>query len=259
MQITVENSMLKGLEGSIATLGNVDIKSYVNNSKQLSQVTIVSGGTGTVHSIVVDGTTYSYTELAFQSAANIATALIAVINTGGEAVTIVDNADGTFTMQANVAGTAFTLTTTASTVTIDHLIENNQTIPFGRFLTQDNETGQDQKCHLPYTSAQITGSRALGFSVHDHAHEQAITNADNPGYPAQHPISVLRKGEILVRVEEAVTPASVPHIRFSAGTYSNLGAVRASVDSGTAAPLSIARFTDSANALSLATLEINWP
>ena len=258
MQTTVENSMTIGLAGQLADVNESKIDTYVNNSKQLYLITMPLGSAmpGTVHTITINGNAYSYTELGGpDTAAQIALAIIAVINAGSEPIEITNNLDGTFTIMSSVTGTSFTCTV-SSGVTAVQQIENSQTIPFGVFVTQDNELGMDNKCHLPCTAAQVHGRRGLGFSIHDHAHEQAFNNTDNDGYEAQSAISVLKEGRICVTVEEAVTPASVPYIRIASGAGgTQLGAVRASADSGTAAPLSIARFKTSASSGGIALLD----
>lgn len=73
-------------------------------------------------------------------------------------------------------------------------------------------------------------------------------------------VPVLRKGRVWVIVEENVTQSMNVYVRFAAGAGgTNLGAFRASDDSGTAAQLGSARYATSSVAGGLAQLELNLP
>jgi hypothetical protein len=118
----------------------------------------------------------------------------------------------------------------------------------------------DEQCDLPSASGDVTGLPNLGIAIYD----ESLPNAWPPGtsncYPAGQAVSILRRGRIWVYVEEAVTPASTPYMRYASGAGgSKVGRFRASADTATAAAFPGSRFVTSAGAGALALLEINLP
>ncbi|HCU25446.1 MAG TPA: hypothetical protein DF383_10555 [Deltaproteobacteria bacterium] len=85
----------------------------------------------------------------------------------------------------------------------DVLTYNNPSvvIPFGRLL--EKISGDANGVQLPDDGS----ANIVGVSLRDISRE-------GTNYPLQSPVAVLRKGRMLVEVEEAVTPDSVPHYRF---------------------------------------------
>jgi len=63
----------------------------------------------TDYDIYINGTKFSFTSDSDATAAEIAAGLVAAVNAGSEPVTATDDADGTFTLSADVSGTAYTL------------------------------------------------------------------------------------------------------------------------------------------------------
>jgi hypothetical protein len=72
-------------------------------------VTVVTVENSTQYSCTINGTVFSVTSDATATAIEIAGLLVAAINGGSEPVTATDNGDGTYDLDADVAGTPFSL------------------------------------------------------------------------------------------------------------------------------------------------------
>lgn len=100
-----------------------------------------------------------------------------------------------------------------------------------------------------------SGDAAFGVTLHQHAPANAVLTGDNL-YAAKSLVPVLKDGEVIVKVEQAVSPASTPHARHTAtATNKQLGALRADDDSSKALSLSgIAEFRSTTTGAGLAVL-----
>lgn len=263
MQTEVRDSQIVGLNGQLTGIGPVQSGSYVNNSKQLELVTVALAENATTYTITINGTAFDFLSDADATKAEISAGLQAAIAGGAEPVTAVDLTES-LTIQADVAGTAFTIAVSddgaGTDLTLANQIPNQQAVGFGKFVVQDVESGQDQKAHLPYAAAQITGNRALGFAKHDHAVEQANPTSNNVGYETQASLPVIKKGQMYIEMEDAFTPVNDVYIRFVAGTGGTaLGAARTDADTASAALLPSSRIRNSGTAGDLAIIDINLP
>ncbi len=72
-------------------------------------VSITTVANATDYTCTINGTEFSFTSDADATAEEIAAGLVAAINLGSEPVTATDNLDGTYDLDADVAGTAFTV------------------------------------------------------------------------------------------------------------------------------------------------------
>jgi hypothetical protein len=124
-------------------------------------------------------------------------------------------------------------------------------VGYGLALARSSVDGQVK---LPASSGDVAA--ILGVSVLSQTKEQALlTGVVNN--PKGSDISVLRKGRIWVQVEEAVTQASPVFVRFASGSFTQLGAFRASADSASAAQLVGAVYVNSASAGGFAAVDLN--
>ena len=261
MQTVVRDSMVIGLNGQIADIAPHDVISRINNAKQLELVTVATAENDVTYTATINGVAHDFLADGSATKTEISAGLVAAIIAGDEPVTPVDLVE-TFTIQADVAGTAFTLAVSddgaGTDLTIFTQITNQQEVTFGKFVVQDPDG--DQKCHLPFTAAQITGLTSLGFAAHNQAHEQARNSANNPGYEFQSEITILNKGRIYVEMEDAFTPADAVYIRFVTGAGgSALGAARTDADTASAALLGSAVIRNAGSAGDLAIIDINKP
>lgn len=263
-QLTVEDNLTKGLEGQLADSGGNDIASYGNFSLQTNRVEVVTPDDTQTFTVTINGEAFDFVSDASGTIIEIGFGLAAAINAGDEPVTAVDNLDGTLQVISDTIGLAFTITVGATGVGVmaqEAIILNNQAIDFGLLVIQD--PNNDQGAIPPSLQSEILNNirNIAGIDIHSHTAENAREGEVNSGNKISKAMSVLRRGRVYVRVEEAVTPASVPHVRFAAGAGgTRLGAFRASVDTDTAEPLlSEFRFKSSAGAGELAILEISLP
>ena len=263
-QLEVTDNLTKGIEGQLADSGKNDVASYGNFSLQTNRVEVVTPDNVETFTVTINGEAFDFVSDADGTIIEIGAGLVAAINLGAEPVSAVDNLDGTFQVISDTIGVSFTITvgaTGAGVMTQDAIILNNQAIDFGLLVVQD--PNNDQGAILPSLQSEILDNirNILGIDIHSHTAENAREGEVNSGNKISKAMSVLRRGRVLVRVEEAVTPASVPHVRFEAGAGgTRLGAFRASVDTATAEPLGEEfRYKTSAGIGELAVLEISLP
>lgn len=257
MQTSVNDYMAVGLPGQIADIGNADIETFVNGSMQLDLITVTAANLETT--VTIDGTAYTVNSgAATKTTAELAALLVAAINAAGAGVTCTDVEDGTFYIRADVHGTGFTAAGTTN-CSVGHKVLNEETIPFGVAVVRDTWSGLQKSAHLPSLTGEITTiTTFLGVAVHSHANEQAILNANNPGYAANSAMSVIRRGKVWVQVEDAVTAGSIPYVRFSADTSAGeqLGAFRSDADTSDAVALPHSLFETAAAAGGIALLNL---
>ena len=101
-----------------------------------------------------------------------------------------------------------------------------------------------------------SGADIVGVAILDKALEYDSDNENS--YPAESSVSVLRRGEIYVYCEEAVTPDDPVYTRYTAsGSNTVLGAFRTDADSSKALLLSNCAYLTSADAGGYAVLAVN--
>lgn len=261
-QTTVED-LRKGLPGQKADSGFDDVSSYTNSSKQINRVSVDVLANAETFTVDINGTAFDFLSDADATAAEIVIGLVTAINLGAEPVTAINEGD-TLRLVADEADVAFIVLVSATGVGVlsqAAIVANANSIDFGVLLVQD--PNQDQGATPPILQADILNNirNILGMSVHSHANEQSLQGVPNPGYSIKKTMSIMRRGRIYVTVEEAVTPADVPHVRFAPGAGGLiLGAIRASTDTATAEPLPAEfRFKGSAGAGEVVVLEVSLP
>ncbi len=102
-------------------------------------VTVDTVTEGAEYSTLINGTAFSYTAGSEDTAALIAAALVTAINAGDEPVTATDNEDGTYDLEADVDGTAWSLSVD-SLQTVSALVASDA---MGDDLTAVNEENSD--------------------------------------------------------------------------------------------------------------------
>ena len=124
-------------------------------------------------------------------------------------------------------------------------------IEFGRFTALG--TDKEKQVILPAAALDITDlTRKRGVALQSHANENP-KNGLAPRYLDKATVSVLTKGPVYVKVEDAVTPLSDVFVRFQNG---NEGLFRSDADTANAAQLANARWLEGAGAGEFALLEL---
>lgn len=130
----------------------------------------------------------------------------------------------------------------------------------GLFVVQGS---RDETVKLPTASTDITNALIAGGITRD-----SVSRDPNfpPGgtantlYQIGDTVEIVRRGTVLVTVEEAVAPGDDVYVRYDTGSGgSQKGAFRSSADSTTAALLAGARYITTAAIGGLAYVEINLP
>lgn len=119
-------------------------------------------------------------------------------------------------------------------------------VPFGVLVKQGTAINQAKLL----TSI---ADKLVGIVLHTHA----TTPGPLGGVIPKGPLDVLTQGVVIVTVEDAVTPASVPHVRAVAVAPQVAGAFRGTADGVTTVKLYGARFLSSAGPGGLARLEFD--
>lgn len=121
----------------------------------------------------------------------------------------------------------------------------------------------DDSCKLPTASGDITSVlKPLGVTRSNVARDPNFPSGGTAGYTYQigDTVEIVKRGQVWVTVEEAVSPADDVYVRHTAnGDNTQRGAFRTSSDSSNAALLAGARFLTTAAAGSVALLDLNLP
>ena len=125
-------------------------------------------------------------------------------------------------------------------------------LPFGKLAVAN---GTDGQVKLPTAADDITTAKLIAGVV------LASQNMESDGsaladYPVGSVVPCLRKGRVIVQVEEAVTNGSDVFVRYAAGG-NGLGSFGDTAGTSERAQLAGARYLTSAAANGLAVLEIN--
>ena len=260
MQTSVDTNLAIGLPGQLADIGNSDIITRINNSKQLAAVTITAADLATT--LTINGTAFTVNVgAASLTVTELRDLMIAAIIAGSEPVTpTIKDADELY-VEADVSGTAFTVVGTTN-CSVVNTIDNETGTPFGVGMTEDTATaGNDELAHAPKAAVDITtAGKFAGIAVHSHANEQAVLNANNVGYALASAMSIIRKGRVYVLVEDAVVKGGGVYCRYTGTTpFPQLGGIRSDGDTSKAGLIPNARFETSADAGGIAVVSINLP
>lgn len=124
-------------------------------------------------------------------------------------------------------------------------------IPFGVAVARGST---ENAAILPATAAaEILGVVLSTFA----AENQGLSNSD--GVAAAGQMTVIKEGDVWVKVEETVVAGDPVFVRFASGTGTQLGAFRKSVDSGTARKLPNAKYEIGASAAGFALVVLSAP
>lgn len=120
--------------------------------------------------------------------------------------------------------------------------------------------GTDEKgAKLPGTGTDVTGKGFLGVAVYDPSKMVNWPSGTTAPYPIGQLMTVVRKGRVWVKVEEAVAVTDTPYCRVTAGG-NGVGSFRKSDPGGSAAvAVPNARWVKGGSTNGLALLEINLP
>lgn len=124
-------------------------------------------------------------------------------------------------------------------------------IGFGRYVAKG--TDGEKQCILPGAATDITNlTKKRGVALQSHANENPA-NGLEPRYLDKKTVSILTKGKVYVKVEEAVTVDDDVFVRFQGGDE---GLFRTDADTADAAQLADARWLEGAAADGFALLEL---
>ena len=260
MQTSVETQLEIGMPGQLADSGSNDVITGINNSKQ--RITTVISAADLSTTLTINGTAFNVNAgAATLTVTELRDLMITAINAGSEPVTAsINDADELF-VDADVSGAAFTYADTVNVSSTD-IILNETNVSFGSFVSLNNtnqRVGDKRLVHLPQTATDVTNARiAMGFALHTHAVENALTGG-NLGYEPQSAVSILRRGRVYVTVEDAVLAGGQVFVRHVAGAGEKLGDARSDADGSDASALPSASFMTAADAGEVAIVEINLP
>lgn len=112
-------------------------------------------------------------------------------------------------------------------------------IPAGRFVVVGATASKS--CKLPAASGDI-GGKTFGIAMWDESKEPNSSGSD---YDASEMVTIVQKGIVWMKAEDAVTEGGAVYVRYTAGAGGNtVGRVRSDGDSSKAAALEGAKFLD---------------
>jgi len=126
-------------------------------------------------------------------------------------------------------------------------------VGFGVMVRRDAANPEDQ-----FDIFSATGQAPVGILVHTHAQENPALAGDL-GVDLLEPASVLRRGRIWVRVEEAVAVGDDVFFRHTAGTGTEIGAFRNDADTASCDQITNAQWLQGSTGAGVALLEVNIP
>lgn len=138
-----------------------------------------------------------------------------------------------------------------SPATQDSLVngEASAEIPFGAAVTKGTT---DTNALLPDASNDVV----IGIAMHSQSHGKA--ELGTTGIKPKVTFSVITKGRVWVKVEEAVVKGDLAYVRYASGAGgSQKGSFRKSADTSTALQLKGGRYLTSASANGMAQLEFD--
>ncbi len=127
-----------------------------------------------------------------------------------------------------------------------------EALPLGRLVVVNTANG-DGAVMLPTGTADIT-NLSVGVVIHTHSQESSLSG--DPEYPINSAVPVLRKGRVLVSVEDAVAEGGQVFARHNTAPF---GKFRSDADTATATLVPGARYRSSTVGAGLAVVEINQP
>jgi len=126
-------------------------------------------------------------------------------------------------------------------------------IPFGRMVAKIS--ADDNGVDLP-TDA---GDLLVGIALRDYTVAEGDATAEN-AYKINSAVAVLRRGQVYVEVDEAVTPDDNVFVRHTAnGGLDKLGVFRQDADTARAVAVPEAKFLTSGSAGELVIVDMNLP
>jgi hypothetical protein len=127
-----------------------------------------------------------------------------------------------------------------------------EAIPFGKFMVRGTDPAVQGK--LPTTATGITSKlNHMGVALHDQAREGVSGTGT---YAIKDAVSALKRGRMVVKVEEAVVAGDDVYVRYAAGGL-GLGSFRTSDPGSAAALLANAVYMSAASANGFAVVEFN--
>lgn len=134
---------------------------------------------------------------------------------------------------------------------LSYAAEGANGIEFGRFTSLG--TDKEKQVILPGAATDITGlkaKRGVALKVHT---KESLPDGNAPKYKEKETVSVMTKGTVYVKVEDAIDPTDDVFVRFQGGDE---GLFRSDADTADAAQLADARWLEGAGAGGFALLEL---
>lgn len=237
----------------------LQVDTLINNQGNVAAVTdvTITAANTTAYTVTIGGRAVTITSDGSATTQEIRDALIAAILANPDVASLIVPTSGGAAIlrlterfaQNPAVSIAVGANLSAATITAH---ANGEPMPAGIAVTRGTP---DAGCRLMVDANSVV----LGVTTFAHAMFQGLRLPveGDALFPPNSEIGVLRDGEVWVRVEEAVTPASAVHVRHTPnGANQQRGAFRASVDSNTAVAWTAASYKSSAPAGGLARLSV---
>lgn len=256
-QLSYTEAPVKAYEGGLVDTGSKDIITKTNSTNQRSNCLVVNAVNAAVYTLnITDGNglagVATYTADGSATKQEIVTGMIAaIVALPGEITAVAIDSDEFYIESTGDVGgfTAVSAGDTPTDLTVTTVVDEEQVIPFGRFVCRDEAHGDDY-CRLPRVSGDIDGS-TFGVAI-SHTAQSDLT-----GWAHASSVGILNKGRVWMVAEDAVTLGDAVYVRYTANGATKLpGMVRSDADTSKAAALTRAKFASTAGAGELVIVEL---
>lgn len=257
-QSSIASSLSRGFAGMISRHSPTHISHGLHTSKQLNTLTPVAAN-GATYTVVVNGNSASYTADGSATVAEITAGLTNAINSSAMAASVTA-VDGTtaLTIESDFAGEPLNIVASSTAGSISSVVTtaNGALLPDGVLVVRDASINADPMAvRVPTSAGDITGGVAVaGVTIAENV--ASVRTAAGAAAPCM--VNIMRKGFVLVQVEENVTANSAVYVRYAAGGNGR-GSFGAGAGSSERALLAGAVYRSAASAGGLAEVEVNLP
>jgi hypothetical protein len=219
-QSAIADRLSRGYRGQLASAAPHHIGHGLNTTRQSVTFTPTAANATAYTLRIVSGgvtTDYTFTSDADGTQAEIVDGLVAAINAGTQPVTAVDN-NTTLSLISDFYTPEFAFTVTsvgAGVLTASAAVAQGAEIGDGFFCVYDATISSDPMAvRVPVSSGEVTGViAAAGFCLADNfTSVRSSFGQVGPGM-----VNLVRKGHVIVAVEEAVTANTAVYVRYAAG------------------------------------------
>lgn len=246
LQGFVRTERQPAVPGEIADVSPRTVLTYINDDPRAAQsdtITVATATNDKDYVVTINGIDITFTSDSTATVAEVADGLAAAIEAeplvNGTVDAVSDGVD-TVTLTAKVAGVGYTLSEDDAELSTASVAANAEAaaIPFGRCVITNGLSATNNKLAKAVNDTDVTDtadldSLAAGVTVRDETRELEV-GSDTAEYPGGSAMGVLRKGQVYVKSEAALSdPSDGVFVRNAAdGDLDELGGFSTATGTG---------------------------